>query len=360
MGLIDRIKQFWINRKQKALPEVQTNLNYIELDNSSIFKNLFKSQKNTSYSKVDYDIERFLDSYCIDIQNLSEMNQPIDNYRRAYTSLVGLNGNQVTQEEYNYNAIKENELLNELYQNNQYTVQPEKGFYHIQSPGYQMPDSENMIRVYINCENANIAELSQTILSNNKNPNFYMKFPSNDSNAEYPRSEKVVIYCENNDYDYTMQLLEYCKQTKPDVFKGSEKTLPFFETRNGMASVSREPLSNQYTNLYGQNKTIVQSVNSFITNILEESYMESAREIARSDSNLEFLVNNENYYDETLYMKNWPYIKENYKDYLIQSMKAKMEVLSKQNNIYIDGLNYTKDQNEQQRENDLGGKYGSR
>ena len=37
-------------------------------------------------------------------------------------------------------------------------------------------------------------------------------------------------------------------------------------------------------------------------------------------------------------MQNYPYISANYQEYLLSSMKAKLEVLSRYNNIEIDGL----------------------
>ena len=134
-----------------------------------------------------------------------------------------------------------------------------------------------------------------------------------------------------------MSLLNYCKQIKPELFTGSQ-ALPFLKTSQGLASVGYQPITNQYISLQGQTKQIPQSVNAFITNMLQESYMNAAQEIARVDSNLGFLLDENNYNNETLYMQNYPYISANYQEYLLSSMKAKLEVLSRYNNIEIDGL----------------------
>ena len=339
MGLMDRIKQFWQNRKLKQLPEGQFENYYQYYEDNNNNNWLLQSGNYGQATKLDNDIERFLDCYYDRLQQC-DLTQPLDNYRKAYTALVGMNGEQVTEEEYYNNKFKENELLNQIVNDNKYTFQINDQFYHIKSQGYEMPNYQDMVRIYVNCSNGKIEELSQAILDYNNNPNFYMKIPSNDSNAQNPRGEKVVIYCRKNEIDYTIDLLKYSKQQRPDLFQNSEKTLPFIENVDNIASIAYQPITDMYIGLNNQTKKIPQSVNSFITSMLEESYMESAREIARADINLNFLLNNDKYYDETAYMLNYPYIKNNYKDYLIGSMKAKMEVLSRKNNIYIDGINY--------------------
>ena len=265
------------------------------------------------------------------------------------------------------NQAQEKQLLNDLNNNEKYTYQEQGGFYHVQSKDYKIPSDENMVRFYVDCNNGNIAELSQSILSFNQNPNFYLKFPTNESNVRNPRSEKLVIYCDKKEVEYTTKLLQYTSQVRPDLFKESNNKLPFFQKIGGVASIASQPKTSMYQNLYGQTREISQSVNSFITNILEESYMEASREIARSDANLNFLLTQESYYNERLYMNNLPYIKENYHDYLIESMKAKMKVLSIKNDIFIDGISnefgmgqtqLVSEKNKQQ--NYQGGDYGFR
>ena len=46
-----------------------------------------------------------------------------------------------------------------------------------------------------------------------------------------------------------------------------------------------------------------------------------------------------NYMNSNFNPKNYPYINENYHQYLVDSMKAKMEVLSQKNDVYIEGVN---------------------
>ena len=104
--------------------------------------------------------------------------------------------------------------------------------------------------------------------------------------------------------------------------------MPFMQSVDNTFSVSKQPYSNQYNDLYGTQRGISQSTNKFIANILKDSYLEAVREISRVDPNLDFFNDNSNFYNEALYVKNYPYINENYHQYLVDSMKAKMEVLS--------------------------------
>lgn len=341
MNIIEKIRHFWKNKNQKALPEAQmmSNQNTNKKQNRKWILSNTKSEQTT---KLDREIDAFLHSYSEIIENTCE-NQTMDSYKMAYSALVRMNGKTITQEEYNNNYYQEQLLLNQLYNNNKYTLQTQgtkdrTAFYHVKSCEYQMPPYSDILRIYINCNNANISELSNLILSCNKNPNFYMKFTSNISNATNPRGEKIVIYCDKKDFDYNMRLIQYTKNIRPDLYKESENVLPFLQNVDNTVSVSRQPLTDQFIDLYGNYKRIPQSTNAFLATTLKDSYIVAAREIARCDQNLAFLLQEEYINDEILYMKNYPYIDANYHDYLLKSMEAKMEVLSARNNLYIDGL----------------------
>lgn len=342
MNIFEKIANLF-KKRYKALPEA-TTYNEKAKDKSWILKGNMDSQQET---KLDQDIGRFLESYYSLMEQI-DTTYPIDERQlpRAYDALVRMNAEPVTRDEYSNNLFEENELLQEVYGQNRYNIDMQKNragrnvFYHIRSKGYQLPPDNEIIRIYVNCNNANIAELSKTILECNQNNNFYLKLSPNEENAINPRGEKIVIYCKENEFEYNMELLQYVKSIKPELFNGSEKTLPFLKNEDNIASVARQPLTNQYYDLYNRNRTIPQSHNTFLANILQDSYMETAREIARNDSNLSFLLDEQYENSRLWYVKNYPYINENYHDYLLKSMEAKMDMLSRKNNIYIDGLDY--------------------
>lgn len=340
MNIIKRIINFWKNREQKALPEAQVSNNYA---NMNVNRNWMLTNNDYNQpTKMDMEIDSFLNSYSNMIENV-DLTQPIDTRKMAYRALVTMNGKPVTQEEYNKNSYKEQILLNQLNNNFQYKVQTQNtsngvAFYHVKSDNYKMPKNEDIVRLYINCNNGNIAELSNLILAWNQNPNFYMKFTSNDANAMNSRGEKIVIYCDKNEVDSTMELIQNTKNMRPDLYKESENLLPFLQNINNTVSIAKQPLTNQFRDLHGNYKTIPQSTNSFISSTLQESYMEAVKEIARADANLSFLLQNDCVNNEYLYMKNYPYINSRYHDYLLQSMEAKIAVLSRNNDMDLAGI----------------------
>lgn len=337
MKLIDRIKNFFNRNKVKSLPEPEMqNIQYSKNNNdTSWMMGSQSSYYQEPLTKLDLDIMRFLNKYS---QNVSQIDShvPINNYRVAYSSLVASN-EQITQNQYDYNRFRESELLTNFAISNSYNAIEQGGFYHVKSPNHVMPEYEDMARVYVNCKSENIAEVAKLLTDNNSNPNFYMKFTSNEANAHNPRNEKVVIYCNKNELNYTLGLVQNCQLARPDFFQDS-KSLPFLKNEQNIATVAYQPISDRYVGLQGQVKQIPQSVNAFIANMLEESYMEAVREIARVDRNLNFLFDENNYNNETLYIQNYPYISNTNQAYLLRSMKAKLEVLSRKNNISLEGI----------------------
>ena len=350
MNIIEKIKNLLDRRKTKALPPATQETNNTHKNKRDRSWIIPYSQKNQP-TKLDIQIDQFLHAFSNNIKNY-KLRSNDDVNRIAYISLTRMSGKQITEDEYNKNYYNEQNLLNEINYNSQYTAQTQgaqdnPAFYHIKSYGYQMPEEKDLVRVYINCNNGNIAELSKLLLSTNNNPNFYMKFTSNMSNARNPRGEKIVIYCHKDELNYTAQLVNYTKSIRPDLFEESENVQPFLQNIDNTFSVSSQPVTNKFKCLDGRSKIVAKSTNSFLANILRDSYIEAAKEIARSDANLSFLLQEQNISNEALYVNNYDYIDHYYHDYLLNSMKAKMDYLSTKNNLYIEGLHKEISQNNQ-------------
>ncbi len=344
--IIDLINKIFNKNNVKMLPDgnFQSQFSNEKRNRSWL---LPKSNNHKQLTELETSINRFLLSYNFMLEkNPQARNSNCQNL--AYSALVGLNGFPPTQQEFQFNAQNERRLLYFIQQNPKYsyTIQGppnNPAFFHVKSAFHTLPPAQNLRRVYINCNSGNISNLAQKLLENNQNPNFYLKFCSNNSNARHSRGEKIVIYCDVSDLNYVKGLIEYTKANNPKLFEDSEP-LPFLPKLNEISSFSTEPLSKDFMHLNGQHSVIAKSANSVLTAILRESYCESVKEISRIDPNLSFLQRKP--FDEITAIKNFQYIDQNYHSYLFESMKAKMQFLSQKNNFYIDGLyNHNKSTN---------------
>lgn len=332
MNIIEKIKSIFKRSKIKALPEPETNYSN---ERKQFLEEMHCETKPNRYEN-SY-LESSLEQYFACCNEILEEEKGYISQKVPYRALVRINaldGDRVA------NKDKEQELLGSLYHSDNYTVQQQLegnqiAFYHIQSKGYVMPEYKDMIRLYINCRHENIAEIAQNLLQFNQDPNFYLKIDSAD--AEAKRSERIVIYTSDNNVNYQLQLINYLKQIRPDLFVDSEKGNPFMQQIDGVR-YARQPLSGNFYNINGSVKKVAVSTNTFIANIINESYVQTVREIASRDPNLSFLLTQECYYDENLYLRNYSYINAYYHDYLMSSMEQKMAYLSQMNNVPIVGI----------------------
>ena len=297
-------------------------------------------ESSGSPSQLDVDIQRFLHSYYNTVNN-SPRAYPSNCYNLGYFSLVTMNAKPVTEQESLHNQQAEKSLLSKLRNTKKFKLITQGPnyrpiFYHIQTSDLDSPENKDVRRIYINCNSGHIAELAQALLAYNKNPNFYIKFHANCNNVRNPRGEKIVMYCNKNDINYMIQLLNYIKGKHPIFFQQTPSSLPFLQKLNDFSSISREPLSNIYTCLNGKKIQVAKSTNSFLSILLRDSYNATVNEIARNDPKI--AVFSQGKYNEILGIKYFPYINRKYHDYLINSMKAKMQVLSRKNDLYIEGL----------------------
>ena len=336
--IIDLINRIFNKNSVKMLQDGNSQSQFINEKNNRSWL-LPKSNNQTNLTELETSINRFLLAYNYILEkNPQAYNSNCQNL--AYHALTGLEGISPTQQEFQINAQNERYLLNSMQQNPKYnfTIQGPSNnpsFFHVKSVFHTLPPDQNLRRVYINCNSGNIASLAQKLLEYNRNPNFYLKFCSNNSNARHSRGEKIVIYCDHSELKYVNDLIEFTKATNPELFVES-KNLPFLQKLNDVSSVSAEPLSKIFTHLNGHHSIIAKSTNSVLTSILRESYCESVKDISRNDPKLNFLLAEP--FDEITAIKNFQYIDYNYHNYLFESIKAKMQFLSQKNQLYIDGL----------------------
>lgn len=325
-----------IEINKNSLSEIEINKNAFDADISANTNAKFNNTYN-QVTKLDTDINRFLEKYS-QLVKQADINN-IDASNLSYRALTQMNGKTITQFEKYNDYIQGQKLTQYLNTSNNYDLQFQgNAFLHIKSKGYRMPSDSDMRRIYINCDGGNVSELARAILSMNEGRNFYMKMTTDSATI---RGEKMVIYCDVTELDYNLKVLQKIREYNPNLFKGTENTLPFLQSIDNMVSVAGQPASNIYIDIQGKAKKIAQSTNTFLAEILNESYVKTVKEIAAIDSNISYLLNDKMANWEIWCMKNYPYINKYYHDYLIQGMKNKMSILSKQNNIYIDGITNT-------------------
>lgn len=338
MNIFEMIKNIFKKQKTLQLPEGSQHLNN---DRIAFKKSIINYKSNSS--PLEADISAYLDSYYSLLSNYTQFNI----YPSSYSALTRINSQYGYTSDKNY--YNEYNLLRNLQETNSYTIQTQssKGktcFYHIRSNGYRLPNDDKMIRLYLNCKNDNVAELANSILKYNDVPNFYLKFSSSNVTATNPRSEKIVIYTDENSCEHIISNLNNLRKWNPELFQGSESTCAFLPKINNFITYAREPVSTTYYDLYNNPRQIPKSANSFLANALEESFISTVNEITCSyEPELYKYLNefskNPNDSDFKLrYVEQIPYIKENYNNYLISSMTSKLQILAGKNSMQLRDL----------------------
>ncbi len=298
---------------------------------------------------MEGELCRFLESYYGISQRHSNI-RPSDFSRLAYSGLIRMNGRPATPQEIEHNQIAEENVLSYIMEENKYNITLQgqtdaPSFYHIAGVRRQHPDNRDLRRVYINCNNGNIATLAGHLLAYNTNPNFYLKFCGNRTNARNPRGEKIVIYCHERELEYVNQLIRFTYQRHPDLFREAENTLPFLPKLNELSSRAAQPIRGEFIDLNGQPIPCARSTNTVLSLMLKESYRAAFLEIARADHNLGnavFAKGNDAFYTELMSLRQIPYVMAHHRRYLLESMTSKLEVLSKANGVELSELHNTR------------------
>ncbi len=350
-NFINNIKQIFnkIFRKEKTylLPEAETNMK-----TSNFLSNTYKSTNLSTNKELESGILQYLSSY-LELANNYENSHTIPD---SYNALLRINGGPKCQSE--KNITDEHNLIYNLTNRNDYVLQTNLSkdgspvFYHVQSSNYSLPNRNDIIRLYLNCSPDNIAELAYNIIENNQEDNFYLKFSSTIENYKYPRSDKIVIYTDKNHFSNTVASLNDLFTQRPDLFKDSDKVNPFANRINSFLTYGFEPQVNQFTKLDGTTQN-AGSHNKLVALALEDSYMSAAKEIAKQDENIKFLLDPNYANDPILFVQNFPYLESNYHNYLISSMQSKLQYLCYQNAIEINNINPYKEQNYDQQQNSI-------
>ena len=312
--LLDKIKEILFGKKQMMLPSGNIENNYNirnKINDMSNFKNsqVEKANNGVKNAYLEKSLSLYFEEY---LRQLDE-SKVTGNIPTSYRALTRINA---TKGNYELNRQSEVNLLEHIFMSEKYHVQEQKFgdsnkccFYHVQSKGYKLPDNNDMIRIYINCKDENVAGLAGALLSYNQNPNFYLKFDSTESMRRSTRIEKIVIYTDDEHLNQDIGTIKQVKKNRPYLLEGSEKMNPFMQQFENMFSMARQVNGNElYIDLKGNTKEIANSNNSYIAEILQDSYTEAVRDIAKRDPKLSFLLNDNNKNNYNLYVQNYRYM----------------------------------------------------
>lgn len=353
--LWDKIREVFLGKKPQMLPSGDSKTNYRQ--DKTAFKQQQRDymktpQVNNTY--LEYALSQYFQEYLKQI-NDSQITGKAPN---SYNVLVSINamGENTTQ-----NVNIEKHLLDKIDEEKRYNVFEQKDgntgkcyFYHVKSNGYKDIKDKDIVRIYLNCREENVAKLVSQILEYNNNPNFYLKFDSTESMNEMKRSEKIVVYTDDEHLNQDIQTIRNVRMQHPELFRDSEKMNPFVQQFDDMYSIVRQVESENYMDLKGNRFELAKSTNTFIAQILEDSYKEAVQDIAKKDPRIGFLLEDTNKNNYNLYVQSYPYINAKYHNELINSMETNMKILAHNNNVVIKGISpNTLEQHEmQQRYND--------
>ena len=337
--LIDKIKELLFGNKIKMLPPGKKQNSYREdINNFRQQQRNYQQLPQVKNPYLEYALTEYFQEYLKQLDDMLVTGVVPSSYR-VLTSINAVKGDS------NQNLPYEKALLNKINQEGKYHVFEQKNnntgkpaFYHIYSNSYKDIPHEDMIRIYLNCRDENVANLAAGILEYNNNSNFYMKFDSSEELSKRSRSEKIVIYTDEQHLNEDIQTIKNVKMQYPGLFKDSEKANPFIQQFDDTYLVVNQVKSGMYMDLQGNRLNLEKSTNTFIARILQDSYTQTVQTIAKRDPRLTFLLDDVNKNNYNLYVQNYPYIFANHHDIFMDNMEGNMKILAHNNNVIIKGV----------------------
>ena len=340
MGKLGDLRKFFENKfkKVKNLPEPSTNI--VENDGAMLREEL-KGQRQSGtkrfepISEIDKNIIQYMEEY----YKKWLVNMKSGTQTDPYSVLVRLNGK--IGEQGNNKTIEEN-LLSEIKKNSadslyiQTNANGEAGFYHIYH-GKTNYKADECIRLYVNTDRKNVAQLSCEFMRKMQNEPYYFKFMSDDLMSHSTRTEKLVFYTDDYKLDKIIHTLEEIKEEQPSLLEGSEAANPFIKKIKGFIGYAPNPKTGEYNNIQGRTRNIDQSYNTFLSEALMESMYDAMRSVVAKDPQLTMMFNGDIDFDS--YMKIYPLIRQVYGNELVEKIKENLKTLQKNNEVLdIEGL----------------------
>lgn len=340
--ILNKIKEMFSKNsiEENNFMTVDNNMVSPSKDSNKAFRdvNKLKSDEiNIQQGTLDYALDQFLSSYYYNTLKTGRIN--------AYNALIYLGAKDIQVDDIN-KKVEEN-LLSELRATNVFRIDEQKGkkdnntyFYHVFSPNYKYDKNLDIIKVYINCSRSNVASLAGELLTKMQDDNLYLKFSSDKQLESTARSEAIVIYTDENNINNILNNIENIAKDKPELFEGSESINPFLRKIGKVGYAKEIKPGSKYNNNKGEQETIAESYNTFLSRALEESFVEAVKKVIAFDKELTLETNGEISDDPGFYMTYFEKIRENhYRDFL-NIMKQELRNVQKRNKcLDISGIN---------------------
>jgi len=281
MGLLSFLKRLF--NKNKALPEESAVYNSASCKTNEGGSNLDEVFPKANIDLIPKGIDYAIDQYISGMLYRYENGMPINSYKNLISlSAYGddyVGNNAQNQEVFLYNARENlyNPNMEVMTQRSNSTGKPV--FYHISTK-----DNQNGYknRIYLNCKKENVALMADRLCREFGNSQYYFKFNAAENQSD--RSEQFVFYInDDNEMNRVIQTIERTHQKYPQLFEGSRNINPFMKNIDGYIAYAPNVNSRQYVTLDGKLEPVEQSYNSLLSKALQDSLLNSVRDVASRD-----------------------------------------------------------------------------
>lgn len=274
---------------------------------------------------LNFAINQYLNSLIYQLQNEGRVN--------SYNALVSLGG--ISSKEPGKNLETQNELINRIENNKHFQLIRQPGdkdkptnFFHIKANNYKVP--QEAIRLYINTERKNVAQLSTELINElGTDEQYYFKFISDEYISKKPRSETLVVYTDHLQINKMLQTLEHIKEKNPQFFEKRKIGNPFMKKYlDGCVLVAPEVNSKEYITEDNKRKT-AKSYNKLLSYALQDSFINAMHMRAEKSRRLKKEIANNEFLEE--YLGTYIEMDDEQKYMLVEDMKKELKKAQERN-----------------------------
>lgn len=302
-----------------------------ELKESLRQENVEQKKKIYPKNTIESAIQQYINAYVY-------MNKNGQNIS-PYSTLIRLGGKEETMQNH---SAEQTALLNALRQSKRYEINEQASpngdvnFYHIANNTYRKANMKAKARLYLNPNRENTFALVNEILKKMGDKPIYLKFISDERMNKGSRSEKIVIYVDdetkingknNESMNDVISALNEIKKEKMYLFKDCDIINPFMKKIDGVAGYAPDPKESMYKLMDGRLQPVSKSYNSFLAEAINESVTVATKEMLKNKND-----------NMPLYQK-LEYLIQSSQDELINKVKVNLQKCQRNNpDLDISGI----------------------